>query len=368
MTTFSSDGFKSSTSSGSNPAQVTFASSELTVGNYLIVLAHERSGTTEANYTLSDGGSGETWADIAGVDSQLGDSNYRHSARAWGREIVSGDTSGFTLSIDNGTANGIRVYTQEVAPSAAYAWEFVEAASATSETSDWDNLNSGNTGSISSTDNFEWVGACSRVGPDLPSAVAFDTQTDGANYASSGNHTYQGAVAFEASGQGTGVKSAQLAVTGGSGNEGIIILGVWKAAASGSTGTGALTLPAQTASGAGTRDISGTGAPSLPATTASGTGARAVTGTGAPALPAVQASGAGTRDVAGTGAPTLPAVTASGAGTRAVTGTGALDLPAMTLSGSGTGGSAVIGDSGVPEDDDDEVMRMVIREFRKIAA
>jgi len=364
MTTFTDDAYSASSTSGSDPASISMNALGIAAGDLLILTASERSGTTHADYVVTDS-DGETWSKFFGYDNAIGDSGGRISAGGWWREGVAGDAIN-NVAVDNGTANGKFGTLRVVGNDGSFTWTFVEEASAGSGTSDWNNLNSGTTSTPPGSDNFVWGCGLGRTGTDLPTTTSLDGQTDGARETLAGNNGLGACSAFNATGQ-TGAESAQIA-SDGSGTEGICVVGIWSDTASGSTGTGALTLPAQTASGAGTRDISGTGAPSLPATTASGTGARAVTGTGAPALPAVQASGAGTRDVAGTGAPTLPAVTASGAGTRAVTGTGALDLPAMTLSGSGTGGSAVIGDSGVPEDDDDEVMRMVIREFRKIAA
>lgn len=80
------------------------------------------------------------------------------------------------------------------------------------------------------------------------------------------------------------------------------------------TGSGALTLPAVTASGTGTASATGTSALTLPALTASGAGAASASGSGTPSLLALTAAGAGTASATGSGSLTMPALTASGAG------------------------------------------------------
>jgi hypothetical protein len=114
------------------------------------------------------------------------------------------------------------------------------------------------------------------------------------------------------------------------------------------TGTGAPSLPALTATGAGTHlapTYTGSGAPSLPALTLSGSGthvAPAYTGSGAPSLPALTGAGSATFTLptyTGAGAPSLPALTATGAGTFTAptyTGSGAPSLPGTTGTGAGT--------------------------------
>jgi hypothetical protein len=86
---------------------------------------------------------------------------------------------------------------------------------------------------------------------------------------------------------------------------------------------------------AGAAGITGSGALTLPAITASGTGVASATGAGALTLPAVTATGAGTASATGTGNLTLPALTTSGTGTASATGSGTLTLPAVTASGFG---------------------------------
>lgn len=98
-----------------------------------------------------------------------------------------------------------------------------------------------------------------------------------------------------------------------------------------------------TEGGSPPEEITGTGALTIPAATASGSGARGVVDTGGPvalSFPAITLSGEGNSggppDVSGTGALTLPLITVSGIGFlfRHITGDGALLLPAVTLSGS----------------------------------
>lgn len=113
------------------------------------------------------------------------------------------------------------------------------------------------------------------------------------------------------------------------------------------TGSGALTLPALTASGSGSSTVpvfTGAGELGLSPLTATGSGTTTVpvfTGTGALGLTALTASGEGATTVpvfSGTGSVVLPALVASGAGESTIpvfTGAGVLDLPALTASGTG---------------------------------
>lgn len=136
-------------------------------------------------------------------------------------------------------------------------------------------------------------------------------------------------------------------LTFGSG-EGIASVATIRQASSGITGSGALTLPAITASGTGTRTVpafTGTGTVTLPALTASGAGATvppAFTGSGVLGLPGLSAAGTGTSTApafTGSGSLALPSMTAVGSGATtppAFTGTGPLALPKLTAAGVGT--------------------------------
>lgn len=102
---------------------------------------------------------------------------------------------------------------------------------------------------------------------------------------------------------------------------------------SGVSGTGTATLPALSASGAGTVLVSGTGESILPALTASGVAQSFVLGSGSATLPALTASGEAVALVSGVGSATLPALTSSGTAQALVLGQGVATLPALTASG-----------------------------------
>lgn len=109
-----------------------------------------------------------------------------------------------------------------------------------------------------------------------------------------------------------------------------------EAAAGGVTGDAALTLPALTASAAGSVVVQGAASPDLPLLTISATGTVAVQGDAALTLPllTVEASG-GAPALVGNASLTLPSLTASAAGTVQVQGAATLTLPALTLAASG---------------------------------
>jgi len=90
-------------------------------------------------------------------------------------------------------------------------------------------------------------------------------------------------------------------------------------------GTGALTVGAATASGAGVVSYVGTGALTTPVTTVSGYEANA--GIGAPTSPQAIVSGVGAVIYTGSGTPSIPAVTATGLAATTYTATGALTTP-----------------------------------------
>lgn len=102
--------------------------------------------------------------------------------------------------------------------------------------------------------------------------------------------------------------------TGGSGGTCYFVDVEFTAGAAGITGSGALALPALTATGAGTASATGSGAPTLAALTGAGAGTASAAGSGTPTLPALAVTGAGTASATGSGTLTLPALTATGAG------------------------------------------------------
>lgn len=104
------------------------------------------------------------------------------------------------------------------------------------------------------------------------------------------------------------------------------------------TGTGALTAPVITVSGAGAQTLDGSGALTAPVATVSGAGTSDRVGSGALTAPAATVSGAGTQTVSGTGAltGTVPEVDGTGASAQDVTGYGDLVAPVAEVDGAGT--------------------------------
>jgi hypothetical protein len=105
---------------------------------------------------------------------------------------------------------------------------------------------------------------------------------------------------------------------------------IWEPAPPGgsNTGSGAATLPGQTASGSGGAVNSGIGAVTLPSRVASGTGGAINSGSGAATLPSQLASATGTNanSNSGTGSATLTGQTAAGVGGAVNSGSGAAQL------------------------------------------
>lgn len=126
--------------------------------------------------------------------------------------------------------------------------------------------------------------------------------------------------------------------TSGSGSSYFVDVDFYAGAPAGVTGTVAATLPALTASAAGTVPVTATAAVSLPPVAAAATGTASTTGTAAAALPAVTASATGAATVSGTAAATLPALSAAASGTASASGTATVALPALTAAATGTAG------------------------------
>ena len=115
-------------------------------------------------------------------------------------------------------------------------------------------------------------------------------------------------------------------------------------AATPATATGAVTLPAMTASGAAAANISATGAVTLPSLTASGSVFQDLTSTGAAALPALTADGAAQLTLTSSGAVTLPALAADGAAGAILPPTAYYAVRRDTMTDDGSGNLATVPD------------------------
>lgn len=110
-------------------------------------------------------------------------------------------------------------------------------------------------------------------------------------------------------------------------------------------GTATVTAPAAQASGEGelSFDAVGSGAVVAPAATAAGSGALWITGTGAATAPAAAADAAGSVTITGTGGATAPAAETIGTGNLTLTGDGTLTAPAAVASGAALVGTEIFG-------------------------
>jgi len=106
-----------------DPAQVTLS---VTAGNLLTAFQLQRSGTSEADFTISDTG-GHTWTIRASLDIELADATFRRSFKVW--STVATVTGSITVTGDDGTANPKRLVVGEWEAGAAVTWAFEAAAS-----------------------------------------------------------------------------------------------------------------------------------------------------------------------------------------------------------------------------------------------
>lgn len=158
---------------------------------------------------------------------------------------------------------------------------------------------------------------------------------------------------------GTGSLTAPSATMSGAGAEVFTATGAITGAAatvagSGAevfTATGAISGQPPTVAGAGAEVLTATGAVSVPATTVAGSGDHTESGptnpdgTGAISVPAATAAGSGELAFTATGSITASAPTVSGAGAEVLTATGSVTLPSATVSGSGDHTAAGVVDS-----------------------
>lgn len=334
-----------------NPATVALT---VTAGNLLVVHALERSGTTEANFTISDT-AGNTWTKRVGDDIELADGSFRRTWVVW--HAVANGSGSTTVSVDNGTANAIRIIFSEIQAGAAVTWSFEAAASNdNATTADATSIATGTTASVG-------AGALLLIGgfglkKNSGSATAMNmswASSNLTNFTSApvpllGNDRFIAVALLQESGAGTKASTATIDSDNGSNNglaASILVFSATEGAGT-ITGTGAVTLGAVTVAGTAEREVTDVGGPielTLPAITVSGTGtvSGAVTGSGAIALGAVTVSGTAEREIAGTGAIILGRITVAGTAERTVTGTGAITLGVLAVAGTAQLGGEVSG-------------------------
>jgi hypothetical protein len=138
------------------------------------------------------------------------------------------------------------------------------------------------------------------------------------------------------SGHSTATGSITPTISGDAGNGSSMAVAVYSPAATGVTGTSAITEAADTPAGSGTVAVSGTAAPTGAADTPAASGTVAVSGSGAPTEAADTPAGSGTVAVSGSSAITGAADTIAASGSSTGAGSASLTEPADTIAGSGT--------------------------------
>lgn len=332
--------------SGTGEANPATSALTVTAGNLLVVQALERSGTTEANFTISDT-AGNTWTKRVGRDIVLGDSSFRRTYGVW--TAVANGSGSTTVSVDNGTANVIRVLFSEFEAGAAVTWEFEAAASNDNgATADAVTIATGTTASVAAGDllligGFSLKKNSGAATTQVTTWATVNLVTVANSGPPAANGRYLAIGMLQQSGAGTKASTCTFDADNPS-NLGLAASMLVFSATEDSgeiTGTGAVTLGAITVAGTAERSITGTGAIALGAIEVDGTGAiqGEVTGSGAITFGPIEVDGTAEREVTDVGGPielTLPAITVSGTGTAGadvVTGSGAIALGAVTVSG-----------------------------------
>lgn len=191
-------------------------------GDLIVIMHQDRSGTAHSNHTCSFTGTvGGTVTKRGGLDNEIGDTNARTSLSVWTYEVQSGDSLTL-LQADDGTSNSKRTSYFVIRPSASYGAVFKELKLTGSGTGDWNNLDSGNTASLTGDDLLEIALAGCRNSTDPPTATntSFDNHTTGHTEQLGGNNQVSHVLAMKSPSTGEGVKSSNVN-SNGSGNEGI---------------------------------------------------------------------------------------------------------------------------------------------------
>ena len=202
-----------------NPADLTFTAP--TEGSLLIAVMGSRTGTAHSGHDITDDNSG-SWSKILGEDQELGDSSNRHAMSVWWRVATATDASGdFDITADTGVSESTHLSVFEVVPNGDYSWSLEESASANSGTGTWESLGSGNTASVSTSDNCVIaIGECRHsTVPDTVSITPVDTDNTVL-----GGSSNQITSVFEMYGtpQASGVKSVAIDSSNGGDPKGAI--------------------------------------------------------------------------------------------------------------------------------------------------
>jgi hypothetical protein len=148
-----------------DPASATFTNTPLE-GSLLVAIAMDRSGTTEANFTIT----GTGWVKRVGRDTLLTDSNARRTLVIWTK--VAGSSEPSNIEIDNGTANNKALLIQEFVPSGG-TWTFEDKADNDTGTGSTSPLSSGTTGSVGAGNLILITAGIWRNQTDSPTSISW---------------------------------------------------------------------------------------------------------------------------------------------------------------------------------------------------
>lgn len=162
--------------SPADPAVATISAA--TAGNLLVVAASERSGTTAANFTITDNVGTATWTKRVSHDVELGNATFRRSLAVWTAVAAGGET---TITVDNGTTNGKRILAQEFEhEDGEDEWSFqVEESADNGTTADAVTQSTGTTAAPSGTKFLSLGLLYVKVGANAPGASQMVTWTNG---------------------------------------------------------------------------------------------------------------------------------------------------------------------------------------------
>lgn len=349
---------------GSSPT-VSFSDITLGNGNFLVAVVSSREpNVSHTSHTLNDGRF--MWTKIYGFDNELSSTTgAAHSQSVWWRPVKTGENASLSVDsavVESGSAYQHRLSAFQIAPSTVFPAGVVTSTAAGSGTSDWNDLNSGNTsnanalitideldpvygnldripGSLDSTRFSDGllvlcIGSCSNSSNsgELPTTANFDGSKDVVSRAVGSADEVATVLAFQSDGQTSGVKTATID-TNGANNPGVAGVVVFRNAAD----TGDVLLSPVEISGIAQRGSTGTGALTTPAAEVSGLGGiggQAV-GIGNTQTPVTQVSGVAQRHSVGTGDVIIPAVEVDGEAIRAIGGVGNIIISPVTVNGFG---------------------------------
>jgi hypothetical protein len=125
-----------------DPASATFGTTPVE-GNLLVAIAGDRSGGTEANYTITGSG----WTKRLVRDVLITDANARRTLVVWTK--VAGASEPTNVQVDDGTANSKYLIIQELQASVAGTWTFATSVGNDTGTGSTSPLSTGTTSSVS---------------------------------------------------------------------------------------------------------------------------------------------------------------------------------------------------------------------------